>query len=135
MNIWHRDNLDEWRTSAVQINEGIIAKMRQFTSVFLKVSMLNFNIAAIWKMNDAGANNWLVHLRNLVTLWQIRVVIMFAVKAADKVDLAVHCETSAHRLFDGCFVEHWQHTRKGIINWAHAGVWFFVSRIVIDATE
>ena len=58
--------------------------------------------------NGAARRKGLLVLRDLVTLWKVRVEVVLAGKDRDRLDLAAQRQCSADRELDGTFVEHRQ---------------------------
>ena len=113
MHIRLRDDFDQRRTSAVEVNQTVAIVMCQLTGILLHVRVMNPHTLerAVFQrcVNIASQDNRLIHLRGLVALWQVRVKIMFAIKPANAGNRRVQRLAGTHRQLDSMFVEHRQH--------------------------
>ena len=81
MNVWHRDNFNQWSVGTVKVDKTVSIEMCELASIPLEMGVFNANLRAIRKLNKTWTNNWLVHLGNLITFRRIWIKIMLAIEA------------------------------------------------------
>ena len=139
MHVRLRNNFDQRRTSAVEVDQRVPVVVRQLASILFHVRVMNphpFERAVFQRRVDiASQNDRLVHLRCLVALWQVRIEIMLAIKPANAGNRRIQRLTSTHRQLDGVLIQHWQHARQAKINLVRFFVWLSVASVVISRTK
>ena len=89
MDIWHRNNFNQWGTSTVEINQAIATLVCGLTSIFFEVSMLNAYLSTIGQSNVACTDDGVKELGNLIAFGQIWIIVVLAIKTTLEVDFSV----------------------------------------------
>jgi len=99
--------------------------MDKLAGVLLEMGAGNADAAGLALYRDievAMFGDGLVELTDLVVLWQIRIVVVLAVKLGIGGDLAVDCQAGLHALLKGFPVQHRQHPGLAQTDRAHVGI-------------
>ena len=129
-NIGPRHDLHQRAPAAVEINIGHrrMQIMDRFAGVLLQMNALDTDalLSAIvqFDVQMAFAHDRVIELADLVTLRQIGVEIILAIKARPFVDLCIDGEARPHRLAHAFAVDYRQHARHRGIDQAHLRIGF-----------
>ena len=101
--------------------------MHGFTGILFQMQTLNANFmaAAICQIDHqaAFAHNWLLELADLITLWQIGIKVIFAIKHTCQINLCLQAQPCLNGLAHTHLINHRQHARHRGIHQRHILVW------------
>jgi hypothetical protein len=105
--------------------------MGEFSGVFFEVGVFYSYFCAVGEFNLPFTNDRFVELGDLIAFGEIRIVVVFAVKAAVEVDVGTQCKADLDGFLDGFLIEAREHAREGVADGADTGVGLFVVSIII----
>jgi hypothetical protein len=82
----------------------------------------------------AVIGQWLVVLGNLITLWQVRIEIIFPIEFGFLGDFAIQSQANQNSPFYGLPVYDWQSARMSHADRADVLIWLFLKLVTIGAS-